>query len=199
MNDHPTSPRAPSEAAAPGSARDGHSADAEPPQPCTSIDIDVVEEDGDWSTLPDAVSLIEAAAAALVRHGRLRKHGPLAAAIALSSDAHVASLNATFRGKDKPTNVLSFPANAASVTISPSAAGEPIFIGDVILALETITTEAAELAIPLSHHLQHLTIHGLLHLMGYDHETEPDAVEMETLETAILVSIAIPDPYAELT
>ena len=113
------------------------------------------------------------------------------AAVALSSDARVRVFNRDYRGKDKPTNVLSFPAGFGHV--SP---GEPRHIGDIALAAETLLREAAEQGKQPRDHLQHLLVHGLLHLLGYDHETEAQAAEMEALEVEILAALGIADPYA---
>jgi len=104
--------------------------------------------------------------------------------LALADDATVQGLNRDYRAKDKPTNVLSFP-----------AAHGPL-LGDVIVAHETLMREAVEEGIPAADHLAHLTIHGLLHLLGYDHETEADALRMEALETSILAGLGIADPHA---
>ena len=109
----------------------------------------------------------------------------------LSDDARVTALNSNFRQKPTPTNVLSFPADP-----SATEPGEPAYLGDVIIARETLEREALEHGIPLLHHLQHLTIHGVLHLLGYDHQTEHDATLMETLETRVLASLGVADPYA---
>ena len=96
----------------------------------------------------------------------------------------VRNLNRDYRAKDKPTNVLSFPAPHGPL------------LGDVIIAWETLLREAEEEGITPADHLAHLTIHGLLHLLGYDHETDAEAVAMESLETAILAGLGIKDPHA---
>ena len=103
-------------------------------------------------------------------------------------------LNATYRGKDKSTNVLSFPAGGDAQ--EPDA--QAVFLGDVVLALETVVAEAAQLGLTPLHHLQHLAIHGVLHLNGYDHETDEDAAIMEGLEIEILAGLGIPSPYLAL-
>ncbi len=161
-------------------------ADAEPPQRLT---VEIVIEAGDWSRFGAVSEAIERAADALARAPGLAI-GDAEACVALSSDRHVAALNATYRGKPGPTNVLSFPADG------PRPPGARRYLGDVVLAAETVAREAAEQGIPPVHHLQHLVVHGLLHLIGLDHDTEAAAAEMEGLETAILGRLGIADPYA---
>ncbi len=154
------------------------------------MSIDVVFEDEDWPDQPRTEALIREAAAALASHAVMHDLPPGEACIALSTDAHVKTLNAGFRGKDKPTNVLSFPAPESPVP-------QPVkHLGDIVIARETLTREAAEKGIPLADHLRHLTVHGLLHLLGYDHEDDAEAVVMENLETEILARMGIPDPTA---
>ena len=101
-------------------------------------------------------------------------------------------LNRTFRGKDVPTNVLSFP----SQKLPGAASDDGAYLGDVVLAAETVRQEAIELGIEPRHHLQHLVVHGLLHLLGYDHQADAAAEEMERLEAEILATIGVADPYA---
>jgi probable rRNA maturation factor len=105
-------------------------------------------------------------------------------------DAAVHELNLRYRGKDKPTNVLSFPA----FEVAPGDAVPPM-LGDVALAFETVRSEAELEEKPFDHHLTHLIVHGLLHLLGHDHEEEDEAAIMEGLERAALARLAIPDPY----
>ncbi|HVX35673.1 MAG TPA: rRNA maturation RNase YbeY [Hyphomicrobium sp.] len=160
---------------------------SEPPQSAVPrvIEVDVVEDDGNWSALSDAQTLIEQAAAAVANElGSGAGSGVVA--VALSSDASVEVLNGQFRGKPKPTNVLSFPA------------GEGVpdgFIGDVILAAETVRREADEQGVPLAHHVQHLVVHGILHLLGYDHISAADAERMEAIEISILSKLGVANPY----
>ena len=104
----------------------------------------------------------------------------------LTDDKSLRDLNRRFRQQDKPTNVLSFPAPQ-----NPER-----FLGDVALAYGVCVREAAEQGKPLKNHLQHLVAHGVFHLLGYDHETDAQAEEMEGLERAVLASLGIPDPYA---
>lgn len=158
--------------------------DAEPP---IGLHIDVVHEGGDWAALDESSDRVRGAAAALSAELGIADGE---ACVALSSDRHVAELNSTYRGKPTPTNVLSFPASGR-VGAVPSR-----FLGDVVLAQETIAREAAELGLPFDDHLQHLVVHGLLHLLGYDHETHHEAQKMEALEVRILGRLGIADPYA---
>ncbi|MEF3194190.1 MAG: rRNA maturation RNase YbeY [Halothiobacillaceae bacterium] len=111
--------------------------------------------------------------------------------IRLASIGEMASLNQRYRGKDYATNVLSFPLEF------PLESGIP-YIGDIVICPEVVEREAAEQGKPLDAHYAHLTVHGVLHLLGYDHETEEEAVEMETLETQILARLGYPDPYQPL-
>ena len=103
--------------------------------------------------------------------------------ILLTNNAHIQHLNKEFRGKDKPTNVLSFPAD------------EDDYLGDIAIAYETICAEAIEQDKKFDHHLIHMVIHGLLHLKGYDHEDDLEAEEMEALEIKILADMGIENPY----
>ncbi|MDX2287460.1 MAG: rRNA maturation RNase YbeY [Hyphomicrobiaceae bacterium] len=154
--------------------------------------IDIVADGGDWAFVPDVEAVVMAAAQAAARFPQSRLSGA-SAAVALSSDTAVSTLNTAYRGQPKSTNVLSFPAFAAA----RQEHGAERFIGDVVLAAGTIAAEAADQGIPPVHHLQHLVIHGLLHLTGYDHQTDAEAEAMETLEATILASLGITDPYAE--
>jgi probable rRNA maturation factor len=149
------------------------------------IRVELIEDDGDWSKLKDAEAVVTQAADAVAQE----MGGRLAAGVvtvALSSDAHVAALNKRFRNKDKPTNVLSFPAGGGAA---------PGYLGDIVIAAETVEREAAEQDLPLRHHLQHLVVHGILHLLGFDHIDANDAERMEALEIKILSRIGIANPY----
>lgn len=117
--------------------------------------------------------------------------GGQAIGILFADDEAIRSLNARFRGKDKPTNVLSFPAPPGA-----QPPGEPPHLGDIALARQTVESEAAAEGKAFEHHLVHLIVHGFLHLAGYDHETDEEAEEMESLERRILKGLAIGDPYA---
>jgi probable rRNA maturation factor len=161
--------------------------EAEPPERC---EIVLIEEAGDWSEFPAREELVANVAAIMVKYASCARLRGRDANVVLADNELVRSLNRTYRGKDGATNVLSFS------FVSPSGSEETAHLGDVVLALETVVREATEQSIPPAHHFQHLVVHGLLHLIGFDHEAEPDAVEMEQLETRILAALAIPDPHA---
>ncbi|WP_315836359.1 rRNA maturation RNase YbeY [Bradyrhizobium prioriisuperbiae] len=114
-------------------------------------------------------------------------------AVMLTDDAGIQTLNRDWRGFDKPTNVLSFPAAEQPAADDDDA---PRMLGDIAIAYETTRREAETEHKPFEHHLSHLAVHGFLHLIGYDHETDDEAEEMEGLERTILAQLGIPDPYA---
>jgi probable rRNA maturation factor len=116
-----------------------------------------------------------------------------ALSIALADDAMARDLNHRFRGIDKPTNVLSFPARETGAAIGANAAE----LGDILVAYETTVAEAEDQGIPVADHLAHLVIHGVLHLRGFDHQRPGDAEAMEAIETELLARFGIADPYCE--
>ncbi len=137
--------------------------------------------------LPAAEALCRRAArAALAAAPRRTPRGTIA--IALADDALLQELNHQFRGRNKPTNVLSFPTDAGD----PLAPGQ---LGDIALALQTLKREAAQQDKTLRQHLLHLVVHGTLHLLGYDHERPGQARTMERLERQVLAGLGLPDPY----
>lgn len=140
---------------------------------------------------------VEAAIAATPSH-RLIDHAlPVEVSIRLADDAEVHQLNAQWRGKDKPTNVLSFPQlDADELTAALSEDEGELLLGDIILAHETCVREAAEKAMPLVNHATHLVVHGTLHLLGYDHVDEHEAETMEALERQVMATLGYDDPYA---
>ena len=160
-----------------------------------TLRVDVVAEEPQWTALGghDAAAAIAEVTGVIAAHLKLPAPRTTATS-ALGTDAEVRELNKAWRGQDKPTNVLSFPSPP------PPKQGRRIpmehFLGDVILAEETLAREAADLEIPAIDHFRHLVLHGLLHLLGYDHESEAEATVMEALETRILASIGVADPYA---
>ena len=151
--------------------------------------IDYAVATGDWPAEDVLRALVERAVTAAAA----RTDGPVQASLSVlfTDDAEMRALNARFRGKDKPTNVLSFPAPDSMVP-----PGTPRHFGDIALGYETVSREAKEEGKSFEHHLTHLVVHGFLHLAGHDHETEVEAEEMEQLEREILQSLAIGDPYA---
>jgi len=169
----------------------GEGCEPEPPLSSSRMTVDVVMDDEVWPGFDDAEAVVQAAVAALAHYPGVINE-PCAAVVALSDDAEVARLNAAYRKKPTATNVLSFPAAP-----HPTSAGEASALGDIILARETILREAAESGTEPVHHLQHLVIHGLLHLLGHDHVDDAGAERMEALETAILATLQIPDPYSQ--
>lgn len=157
----------------------------------------VSAEAGDWA----APLLAVARSAAMVALGTAPVGlGAVELGITLTDDAEVRELNQRFRGRDKPTNVLSFPLcdTLPPAAVLPTAAdAAPLMLGDVVLACETVAAEAAAAGKPLADHVAHLVIHGVLHLLGHDHETEAEAEAMERLETRLLAGMGIADPYRE--
>jgi probable rRNA maturation factor len=147
-----------------------------------------------WLTQPDAEPAI-LRAIAMAAEIADADHGEAELAVMLTDDAGIRTLNSNWRGIDKPTNVLSFPALQPEGEWKPGDA--PRMLGDIAIAYETMRREADEEHKPLDHHLSHLAVHGFLHLIGYDHENDGDAEEMEALETEILAHLGIPDPYAD--
>jgi probable rRNA maturation factor len=177
----------------PGDSTPSVPSSAEPapaePEPPERLAIAIVDEAGDWGAFPARDDRVRAAAAAVAR--RCPDAQGAEACVVLADDALVRTLNRTYRGKDAPTNVLSFPFDSA-----PAETAGPRHLGDIVLAVETVRAEADAQGIPPGHHLQHLVVHGLLHLLGFDHEAEADAEAMEGLEAEILATVGVPDPYA---
>jgi|SRR5262245_5509578 len=115
--------------------------------------------------------------------------------VVLTDDTAIRALNRDWRGIDKPTNVLSFPAPDSFAREAHETEGPPPVLGDIVIAYETTRREATDEAKPFAHHLAHLAVHGFLHLLGYDHDSDPTAEEMERLEAEILARLDVPDPY----
>lgn len=150
----------------------------------------------DWSAL---ARRMVAAALAQTPHAPLADAAPLVeVAVRLTSDAEVQTLNRDYRGKDKATNVLSFPQYEPDdfAMLAATDDGE-ILVGDIVMALETCVREAQERSVTLADHAAHLIVHGTLHLLGYDHLDEVSGDAMESLETKILASVGLADPYAD--
>lgn len=148
----------------------------------TPFEVDILEGSPLWKGYEEALAkVLSTAATAQNVSGTV--------SLLLGDDGAIAGLNKEFRGKDGPTNVLSFP----------PAGGEPGFLGDIALAAETIASEAQNQGKSFANHASHLVVHGFLHLLGYDHMTEAEAEAMEARERAILASMGIEDPYADRT
>ncbi len=150
--------------------------------------IDIVCESELWNAQPDAETAVRRA---IMEAQREISGEPAEMAIMLTDDVAIRALNRTWRQRDEPTNVLSFPASAGA-----AHPGQARHLGDIAIAFETLSREAAAQSKPFADHLAHLAVHGYLHLMGYDHEHDADADTMERLETAILARLGVPDPYA---
>lgn len=161
------------------------------------LEIQLGVEAGDW---PDEAAL-EAFAARVLEHAArhlAEKAGqpfpaePTEISLVFTDDAAIRTVNRDWRGQDKPTNVLSFPA----FPLQPGGRPGPM-LGDIVLAEETLRREALDLSLAFDDHLTHLLVHGFLHLFGYDHMTDEEAAVMEGLETRILAELGLADPYRE--
>jgi probable rRNA maturation factor len=154
-----------------------------------SLVVDVVVDSPLWAAQPDAETIVRRAiaAAAAADEGSSRG-GELA--IVLTDDSAIRVLNREWRGMDKPTNVLSFPAHQGGPD------DDAPHLGDIVIAYEITAREAVAEGKAFAHHLAHLTVHGYLHLLGHDHESDRDADAMERLESTILARLGVPDPYA---
>ena len=156
-------------------------------------DIEITVQSALWrKVIPDIRSRARRAALAALAAGD-RSDPQTSVSLLFADDETVRPLNFAYRKKDMPTNVLSFPAPEAV-----PQAGFKRSLGDVILAVETVMAESARDNKPISDHISHLIVHGVLHLIGFDHETSADADIMEPMETQILAGLGIPDPYREL-
>jgi probable rRNA maturation factor len=151
----------------------------------SALQIDILTQSPLWDAQPRAVQTVReaigAAASALSTDG-----GEVS--IVLTNDSAIRHLNRDWRGIDKSTNVLSFPA-------SDRPAGDARLLGDIVLAYETLESECNDENRIFLHHLAHLAVHGFLHLIGYDHQTDVQAEEMEGLESKIMMRLNLPDPY----
>src|ERR1700726_4100069 len=147
-----------------------------------------------WQAEPDAETVIQRAVAAAAEFVNA-DIGEAELAVMLTDDDGIRTLNSNWRGIDKPTNVLSFPALPPTGPGGPDDA--PRMLGDIAIAYETTRKEADDEQKPFDHHLSHLAVHGFLHLIGYDHENDDDAETMEALEREILSQLGMADPYAD--
>ena len=162
--------------------------------------LEVVIEAPAWQAVEVEALVHQACAVALDHLGLAAEAADMT--VLACDDARIALLNGDFRDKPQPTNVLSWPAEERGADV---AGGQPkpvhadpdgtLGLGDIALAYETISREAGDAGKPFADHLTHLVVHGVLHLLGYDHQTEPDAVLMERLEVEILGKLGLDDPY----
>ncbi len=156
-----------------------------------------------WPDGPDWLELSQAAAKAALsetsRGSFVTEPFVAEISVKLSDDSGVRALNRQYRGKDKPTNILSFPLVQQDLleSVTHNSDDGEVLLGDMILAWETCEREAIEKDIPLADHFSHLIAHGILHLIGYDHEEEAQAVQMEDIERRALAKLGIADPYAD--
>jgi len=155
------------------------------------IHIDILIEADGWADEASLHQLSERAVGAAWEELFGGEQPQSELSLVFTDDASIKELNNDWRDKDKPTNVLSFPAFG----LSPGQKPGPM-LGDIVIARGTVEREAVEEAKPFDHHLTHLIVHGFLHLLGYDHISNAEAEEMEGLERKILARLAIADPYA---
>lgn len=154
------------------------------------IAIDIAIQCEDWSlTAPALEALAERIADACLETSRILLLEDAELSLLFCDDATIQTLNASWRNQDKPTNVLSFPA------ASPAELKSARLLGDVAIAFETTKREAMAEGKPFADHVAHLLAHGLLHLFGFDHESDADAERMEAMERAVLARLGVPDPY----
>jgi probable rRNA maturation factor len=162
---------------------------ASPRTTAPAFTVDVLIESALWDTEPGAEAVVRRAIAqAAIIEGTADPAAEVS--VLMCDDAVIAALNARWRDRDEPTNVLSFPAPPGGDTDAPA------HLGDIAIACETVVREAREQGLSVAQHLAHLAVHGFLHLLGYDHGTDGEAERMERLERDILASLGIPDPYA---
>jgi probable rRNA maturation factor len=178
---------------APGTSP-GRNRNSEPMPPLALPISEVLVVADCWQAEPDAEAVVHRAIAAAAESVDADV-GDAELAVMLTDDAGIRILNLSWRGIDKPTNVLSFPALQPTGPVGPDDA--PRMLGDIAIAYQTTRKEADDEQKPFDHHLSHLAIHGFLHLIGYDHEKDGEAEAMEALEREILAQLGIPDPYAD--
>jgi len=158
-----------------------------------------IDTDGEWDSSTGWGELARAAATAAIAESAFPQLGSsdrtVEVSIRLTGDAEVHTLNSQWRGKDKPTNVLSFPMVEPDDLADTNGAGPELMLGDIILARGVCAAEAEEKSIPLESHAAHLMVHGTLHLLGYDHMDEASAADMESREIRALARMGISDPY----
>jgi probable rRNA maturation factor len=162
------------------------------------LEIDI-DSDPEWDSSIGWESLVRSAAEAAIAESAFPQLASSARTVELSvrlaGNEEVQALHAQWRGKDKPTNVLSFPQLERNELEGVDSDGPELMLGDLILAREICQSEAAEKALPLEDHAAHLVVHGTLHLLGYDHHDDQSAEDMESREVRALARLGIADPY----
>jgi probable rRNA maturation factor len=158
-----------------------------------------VEADEEWDSSRSWEQLARQAAEAAIAESAFPQlasaERPIEISVRLSGDEEVRALNSEWRGKDKPTNVLSFPMLEDDDLRDANVAGPELLLGDIILARGVCETEAAEKGVSIEHHATHLLVHGTLHLLGYDHHDDAEAADMEAREVRALERLGIANPY----
>lgn len=163
-----------------------------------TLDI-AIDADAEWDSSKDWATLARSAATAAIAESAFPQLGQgertVELSVRLTNDDEVHALNAEWRGKDKPTNVLSFPMAEGDELDGGDLPGPELMLGDIILARGVCATEAADKGVPLENHAAHLMVHGTLHLLGYDHMDDDSAADMEGREVRALARLGIADPY----
>lgn len=161
-----------------------------------AVQVEAGWPDADWEAIADRAVR---QALSVSRHQHLADNpATIEVSVRLTSDAEVQTLNAGYRGKDKPTNVLSFPMVQPDLLDALDATDDgEVLLGDIVLADGVCRAEAAEKRISLEDHVTHLVVHGLLHLLGYDHQGTDAAEAMESLERAAMARLGLADPYVD--
>lgn len=158
-----------------------------------NVDVEVVIQYERWlEALPKVDKAVQKTVAFAWQEAGIKKVGIPEISVFLSNDADIKEINREYRGVDKPTNVLSFPAIEEDVLLEPNM---PYLAGDIVLAFETCQEEATAEGKTLSDHMMHLLVHGVLHLAGFDHIKDDEADEMEAKEVEILAKLGVKNPY----
>ena len=164
------------------------------------LEIDI-EADGEWASSTDWSLVVRRAAEAAIAESAFPQlaatERPVELSVRLTGDEEVRALNSEWRGKDKATNVLSFPMADRSSFANANVVGQELLLGDIVLARGVCEREAVEKDIPIERHAAHLLVHGTLHLLGYDHHQDDQAAEMEQREVRALARLGIADPYGD--
>jgi probable rRNA maturation factor len=157
----------------------------------SAVVLDISRDSEAWDALDGAEDIALRALEEAARLAGVQLRPNVEVSLLLTGDAQMRGINKEWRGQDKPTNVLSFPA------VPPDKVARVPFLGDIAVAFETTAREAEADGKPLADHFSHLVVHGFLHLLGYDHETDAEAEAMEALEVKILAALGVDDPYRD--